>query len=88
MRNLGSRGSAPGARPANAISEREATTRAVTGVIRRLGRVLMAAHEVSEKKLIELDMPATAAELRDAIKPLYDAMIHFEFDSTETTDEA
>lgn len=64
--------------PQGALSALETKVATVVTVVRRLGHVLMKAHEVAEKDLIEHGFHETAAELRDAVKPLYDAMLHFE----------
>jgi len=62
----------------SAAEEREVTTRAVQSVVRRLGVVLGAAHSAAESELIRHGMSQTATELRDSLKPLIDALVHFE----------
>lgn len=64
--------------PVGALSALELKVATVVTVVRRLGHVLMKAHEVAEKDLIAHGFQATAEELRNGIKPLYDAMLHFE----------
>lgn len=64
--------------PGGALSALELKVATVVTVVRRLGHVLMTAHQVAEKDLIAHGFQATAEELRNSLKPLYDAMLHFE----------
>lgn len=75
MRNYGSKDRTRGARPASRIEQDTAV--AVT-VIRRMGFVLGRAHEVMESQLLDRGLHETASVLRDSLKPLIDALIHFE----------
>lgn len=63
---------------ASLLAEREATVRAVQSIVRRLGVVLGAAHAAAESELIRHGMVETAEELRNGLKPLIDALVHFE----------
>lgn len=47
-------------------------------IVRRLGVVLSAALDCAVRELASHDMIATAETLRDELKPLCDALIHFE----------
>lgn len=50
----------------------------VVTVVRRLGFVLGKAHELCESDLIRNGFHETAEVLRDELKPLIDALVHFE----------
>jgi len=71
------------------VSTQEQELRTATIVVRRLGFVLGAAHEQCERSLLEKGLHETASVLRDSLKPLVDALIHFEVERTgeEDSDE-
>lgn len=56
----------------------EATVTTVVRIVRRLGVVLHAALDCAVRELASNDMVATAETLRDELKPLCDALVHFE----------
>lgn len=78
MKNRGER------MPTRASAESaQATVRAVRAVVRRLGVVLGAAHQAAESEMIRLGMIDTAGELRNSLKPLIDALVHFEVEDVD-----
>jgi len=64
--------------PQGALSALEMKVATVVTVVRRLGYVLLQALEASEKDLADAGYGATAETLRDELKPLCDALLHFE----------
>jgi len=59
----------------------------IVRIVRRLGVVLGAALDASIRELARADMIATAETLRDELKPLVDALVHFEAaDAAEDAD--
>jgi len=54
------------------------TVKTVVHIVRRLGVVLNRALDVAITQLLAQEMLATAEALRDDLKPLCDALIHFE----------
>jgi len=80
MRHYGSRDHR--ARP-SAASE---STLTMVRIVRRLGVVLSAALDCCIRELAANDAIATAETLRDELKPLCDALIHFELDAAEEDD--
>jgi len=65
-------------KPADLLEEKVAT---VITVVRRLGYVLGKAHEACEADLIAAGFIQTATVLRDDLKPLVDALLHFSADA-------
>lgn len=65
-----------------------ATRDALTNIVRRVGVVLNAVHEVVERDLLKADRVTEATALRDELKPLIDSLIHFEWRSDATTNYA
>lgn len=64
--------------PKGALSALELKVATVVTVVRRLGFVLLQALEASERDLADAGYGATAELLRDELKPLCDALLHFE----------
>jgi len=64
--------------PQGALSALERKVATVVTVVRRLGYVLLQALEASEQDLVKAGYGATAETLRDELKPLCDALLHFE----------
>lgn len=79
MRNLGSREEAKRRRVAES-----AQVRTIINIVRRLGVVLGAALDAAIREMIQHEMLATAETLRDELKPLVDALVHFELGDEET----
>jgi len=77
MLDSGSRKNRRAAAALSPAEEREATVRAVTNIVRRLGVVLGAALDASISELIKGDFIGTAETLRDELKPLVDSLVHF-----------
>jgi len=69
----------------SAAEEREATTRAVRSIVRRLGVVLGAALDAAISEMLRHQMIDTAGELRDSLKPLVDGLVHFELENVDET---
>lgn len=65
-------------RHAGAAASADATVKTVVRIVRRLGVVLGAALDACISELAREDMYATAQTLRDDLKPLVDALVHFE----------
>jgi len=76
MLDSGSRKNRRAAAALSPAEEREATVRAVTNIVRRLGVVLGAALDASISELIKGDFIGTAETLRDELKPLVDSLVH------------
>lgn len=76
-REYGSRGSARGRRPREPQTA-EATVETVVDIVRRVGVALHKALDAAVSELMHNDMIASAETLRDELKPLCDALIHFE----------
>lgn len=70
----------------SAAEERAAMTRAIQNVVRRLGVVLNAALDASISQLLQAEALDTAGVLRDELKPLCDALIHFEVHDEEVSE--
>lgn len=88
MRDYGSRESARRRHAGEAASAAE-TVLTVIRIVRRLGVILDAALTAAISELLRNDMLATAETLRDELKPLCDALIHFEaLAEKEDDDEA
>jgi len=64
--------------PKGALTALETKVATVVTVVRRLGFILLQALEASEKDLADAGYGATAETLRDELKPLCDALLHFE----------
>jgi len=77
IREYGSREDAR-RRSAGVTPSAEATVETVVRVVRRVGVTLSAALDCAIRELAEHDMVASAETLRDELKPLCDALIHFE----------
>jgi len=54
-----------------------AQVRTIRNIVRRMGVVLGAALDACISELISHNMVATAETLRDDLKPLVDALVHF-----------
>jgi len=83
MRDHGSRKNRREAALLSPAEHREATVRAVTNIVRRLGVVLGAALEASISELIKGEFVATAETLRDELKPLVDSLVHFTLEAED-----
>lgn len=83
MRNYGSRENRREAASFSPQEFREGTITAVRNIVRRLGVVLGAALDAAIGEMIQHDMIASAEELRDQLKPLVDALVHFEVEDVD-----
>jgi len=75
-----------GGTPGNRLDQVEEKVRTVVTVVRRLGVVLGRAHDICERDLLSSGFHETAAALRDELKPLIDALVHFDASSSEGED--
>lgn len=87
MRDFGERMVA-GRKPREAIAQLDEKMKTVITVVRRLGLVLLKAHEICEADLIAAGFKDTAAVLRDELKPLIDALIHFDVERGDDDGDA
>jgi len=88
MKQHGSRENRREAAALSPAEHREATVRAVTNIVRRLGVVLGAALEATMSELIKGQFIATAETLRDELKPLVDSLVHFQLQAGDDDGEA
>lgn len=72
-----------GSREGRARQGESAQVQTIVRIVRRLGVVLGAALDCSIRELAGHDMIATAEILRDELKPLVDALVHFELQDAE-----
>lgn len=72
--------------PISFESEIVAEKTAVT-TVRRIGYVAMKAHEALEAALISSGYQRLASDLRNSLKPLCDALMHFTIEVEQETDD-
>lgn len=64
-----------------------ATVLTIRNIVRRMGVTLNAALDCAISEMLAHSMVETAGALRDELKPLVDALVHFEVDELDNAED-